>query len=403
MVSDMQRTIPISVTVAALFVCLTVGMAFADGVPAPVPDSKVEALSGLKRHLEQQKSQEKAIKQTLRSAKEEIESTRNRLVSISTEIRRSEEEMASLEKHVESLNRERARLKQSLNEDRVKSSRLALALQRISQVPPEALMARPVSPVQTVHSGILIQSSIPLIQKEAKRLKENLDRLKEVSTQLVADRKSLLKTRQRLNEQKSKLALYLTKRQEFYKKTQSRYDNIHSHIAEISAQAETLEELVKKLEAQKQVAPPRPLRKAAFKADVAPPRILENNLSPRLPASGIIQTAFGDKTGFGATSRGLKIKTRDGGLVVSPMAGVVKFAGEFGKFGRVVIIRHDDGYHSLISGLSRLNTSAGQRVMTGEPVGLMGSSIAGRKPVLYYELRRSGKPVDPSVKFSGLS
>lgn len=399
----MQRTTLISATIAMLFLCLTVSIAFADEVPAPVPDSKIEALSGLKKHLEQQKSEEKEIKQTLRAAREEIKSTRNRLVSISTEIRRSEEEMASLEKHVESLNRERSRLKQSLNKDRVKSSRLALALQRISQVPPEALMARPASPVQTVHSGILIQSSIPLLQKEAKRLKRNLDKLKEVSTQLVADRKSLLQTRQRLNEQKTKLAVYLRKRQDFYKKTQSRYDNIHSHIAEISAQAESLEELVKKMESQKEITPPRPLRKAAFKTNVTPPRPLENNLSPRLPASGIIQTAFGDKTGFGATSRGLKIRTRDGGLVVSPMAGVVKFAGEFGKFGRVVIIRHEDGYHSLISGLYRLSTSAGQRVMTGEPVGLMGSSIAGRKPVLYYELRRSGKPVDPSVKFSGLS
>lgn len=372
--------------------------------PTPMPDSKTEALAGLREHLKLQKEQEKSIQNELESTRAEINSIRNKLVSISSDIQRSEEEMATLEKHVSTLNAEQQRLKETLLADRVKSSRLALALQRISQIPPEALMARPSSPVETVHSGILIQSSIPLIQKEAKRLRKNLDRLQDVSKQLVSDRKELLKTRQNLNDQKIELAVYLEQRQDYYRQTQDQYDNIHAHIVEISAQAQSLEELVRELEKQKQTPlPPRPVRKASFKAKVPAYKPLDEDLAPRLPVSGIIQTAYGDQTSFRASSRGLEIKSRENGLVVAPMAGVVKFAGEFGKFGRVIIIQHKDNYHSLISGLDRVNTVVGQSVATGEPVGLMGSSIAGRKPVLYYELRRSGKPVDPSIKFSGLS
>ena len=59
-----------------------------------------------------------------------------------------------------------------------------------------------------------------------------------------------------------------------------------------------------------------------------------------------------------------------------------------------MIIDHGDGYHTLLAGMARIDMTVGQRVSTGEPVGLMGND-GGNRPILYVELRRKGQPINP--------
>jgi len=73
----------------------------------------------------------------------------------------------------------------------------------------------------------------------------------------------------------------------------------------------------------------------------------------------------------------------------------VVFAGEFRGYGEILIIQHSEGYHTLLSGLSRIDAVTGQLVLAGEPVGAMGQSEGGNGPELYVELRRNGRPIDP--------
>jgi septal ring factor EnvC (AmiA/AmiB activator) len=67
----------------------------------------------------------------------------------------------------------------------------------------------------------------------------------------------------------------------------------------------------------------------------------------------------------------------------------------------MVIIEHGKNYHSLVAGLSKIDTVIGQSVMAGEPIGSLGSARSGR-PALYYELRQNGKPINPSRVFADL-
>jgi septal ring factor EnvC (AmiA/AmiB activator) len=80
--------------------------------------------------------------------------------------------------------------------------------------------------------------------------------------------------------------------------------------------------------------------------------------------------------------------------VVAPYDGRVEFAGAFKGYGQILIIRHSDGYISLISGLSKLAANVGDDVTAGEPVGSLSDNEL--KPKLYYELRYQNRPVDPS-------
>src|SRR5205823_4687596 len=81
-----------------------------------------------------------------------------------------------------------------------------------------------------------------------------------------------------------------------------------------------------------------------------------------------------------------------GAVAVAPFDGRVIYTGPFRNFGRVLIIRHAGLYYSLLAGLERIDMKVDQWVLAGEPVGAMPEASGG---VLYFELRRDDRPVDP--------
>lgn len=118
------------------------------------------------------------------------------------------------------------------------------------------------------------------------------------------------------------------------------------------------------------------------------------------PVVGEKVVDFGDKLEYGDKSRGLVLKTRHNGRVVSPSDGWVVYAGEFRSYGQLLIINAGAGYHILLAGLSRIDVQLGQFVLTGEPVGSMPGTprdgAGNAAPPLYVEFRHKGQPIDPS-------
>ncbi len=130
---------------------------------------------------------------------------------------------------------------------------------------------------------------------------------------------------------------------------------------------------------------------SAFEAPVAAPFPAEE--LPTLPVTGTLVQRFGDLD-RGLRSRGVAFRVQATGPVVAPCSGRVVFAGPFRSFGLLLIIGHDDGYHTLLSGMSRLDVRLGEMVQRGQQVGLMAVDGSGSNR-LYMELRRSGEPIDP--------
>ena len=112
------------------------------------------------------------------------------------------------------------------------------------------------------------------------------------------------------------------------------------------------------------------------------------------PVKGNIIKKYGEMTDSGLSSKGITIKTRPNAQVISPYDGTVLFAGPFRGYGELLIIEHGDGYHTLLAGIGRLDTSVGQSLLAGEPVGIM---VADSNPSLYIEIRKNGQPVNPST------
>lgn len=136
--------------------------------------------------------------------------------------------------------------------------------------------------------------------------------------------------------------------------------------------------------------PPPPRTPTAQPVTLRPLRDMRGAMP--LPARGRVATGFGDELSPGNTSKGVVIDTRAGATVVAPADGIVAFSGPFRGYGHLLILEHADGYHTLLSGMEQIDAQVGQRLLAGEPVGIMDR---GDSPALYVELRRGGQPIDP--------
>ncbi len=90
--------------------------------------------------------------------------------------------------------------------------------------------------------------------------------------------------------------------------------------------------------------------------------------------------------------------------MVSPCAGRAVFGGPFRSYGQVLIVDCGQHTHVVLAGLARLDTRVGDRVVAGEPVGVLGGdggAEGGGGGRLYLEIRRGGRPVDPRPWLAG--
>jgi murein DD-endopeptidase MepM/ murein hydrolase activator NlpD len=134
----------------------------------------------------------------------------------------------------------------------------------------------------------------------------------------------------------------------------------------------------------------------------------------RKPVEGEIETnsPFGmrmDPFGRGAAIHtGVDLHGEMGEPAHATAAGKVTVAGWSGGYGNMVEVDHLNGVSTRYGHLSKILVKVGQRVTTGQVVGLIGSTGRSTGPHLHYETRINDVPVDPQkflhagAKLSGL-
>ena len=110
----------------------------------------------------------------------------------------------------------------------------------------------------------------------------------------------------------------------------------------------------------------------------------------RLPVVGKLVAGMGEISESGVRARGLTLATARHAQVVSPARGRIAYAGPFRGYAGIVIIDHDNGWATLVTGLGALSAKVGQEVIQGSPIG----TADGRDPRITVELRHRGQPMD---------
>jgi murein DD-endopeptidase MepM/ murein hydrolase activator NlpD len=120
------------------------------------------------------------------------------------------------------------------------------------------------------------------------------------------------------------------------------------------------------------------------------------------PAEGTITSPFG-RDGYG-WHPGLDIGILESLDVRAAADGVVTLAGYmpgYDGYGAIVAVQHRRGYSTLYAHLSQPLVRPGQRVHTGQLLGIAGCTGRCTGTHLHFELRYQGLPIDPTLLIVG--
>lgn len=137
-----------------------------------------------------------------------------------------------------------------------------------------------------------------------------------------------------------------------------------------------------------QAAVSRPAQAVSFAAPAAASSFV-------WPVRGAIVSRFGAAQGE-KRNDGINIAVPAGTPVRAAADGEVSYVGnELRSFGKLVIVRHADGYHTVYGHNARALVRVGDAVRAGQAIAESGQTGRVSEPQLHFEIRRDGKPVDP--------
>lgn len=100
--------------------------------------------------------------------------------------------------------------------------------------------------------------------------------------------------------------------------------------------------------------------------------------------------------GFSDSNKGLDIAGKLGQAVIAVADGNVVYSGAgLRGYGKLIIIKHDKTYLTAYAHNSQILVKEGQSVKKGQKIAEMGNTDSERVK-LHFEVRRFGKPVDPT-------
>ncbi len=287
------------------------------------------------------------------------------------------------------------------------TARLAAALQTAARRPLALSALQPGSLQDVVHLRAVLASAVPQIRQRTASLRSELDQgraleakagralseLREGETALRQRRSELaaLEQRQRIASRNAKGAALREAERALALGEEARdLDGLVDKLGEVADIRRELAALPGPVLRPKDLAPalpsePAPAVASAPGASASAPRDFQ------LPVQGRTLVGFGAKRESGLASTGLTLAPVRGAQVVATARGRVAFAGAYRGFGRIVIIEHEGGWTSLVTGLQRVDVAVGDLVIGGSPMGL----ASGGAQALTIELRRDGTPVNP--------
>ena len=127
-----------------------------------------------------------------------------------------------------------------------------------------------------------------------------------------------------------------------------------------------------------------------------PPSAGDDDVAFMWPAAGSVVAGFDD-----AKNKGLDIAGKAGEPVLAAADGKVVYAGAgLRGYGNLIILKHNNTFLTAYAHNQTLLVKEDQSVKKGQKIAEMGNTDADRVK-LHFEIRRSGKPVDPSRYLPG--
>jgi murein hydrolase activator len=161
-------------------------------------------------------------------------------------------------------------------------------------------------------------------------------------------------------------------------------------LQELERSAARIDSMLRELEQRRRAAAARP-------PSASLPKRLKGGLP--WPAEGSILTYFGRQKhptfNTYVQRKGIEIRTLEGSAIHAVMPGTVVYADWLKGYGLVIILDHANGFFSLYAHASKILTSVGAQVTSGQAIGETGDTGITGENTLYFELREGAEAVDP--------
>jgi murein DD-endopeptidase MepM/ murein hydrolase activator NlpD len=224
---------------------------------------------------------------------------------------------------------------------------------------------------------LALQHEVEILSREAKAREEEA---RAASDQMEAERVRLEGARAEAVAARTAAKAEEDREQELLAEVQNRKEDFLRELALLQAESSAIGQMLRELQAGQRLAP---RRKDTFK----------------LPVNAPMSSRFGYRVHpiFGDTRlhTGLDFAAGAGTPIRAAGPGRVVWAGPRGGYGNLVAIDHGNGLATLYAHQSRIDVTVGQKVATGEVVGLVGSTGFSTGQHLHFETRELGTPADP--------
>jgi murein hydrolase activator len=385
---------------------------------------------------ESPKDELKGVKQEIKTKKQLIKKTRKVEVVVSTELREINRSLEQKESDLGKLSRDLRGVESSLD----KTGREITQVTGDATRKKQEIVRRLSSLYKAGEIGTMrmffSSESLPSMAENTRYMKsvvendkkifaeynKKIEKLRSLKCELERDasqkeriKKGIGFKKHEIEQEKSKKAAYLTK----VRNDRASYE---ASLKELNANAARLQTMMARLEALsrrklysrhakttikprgKQVGPQDGKPEHQQLVESLPPVADHGFASQKgrmsLPVRGKIIETFGkhkhpdfDSYTF---SKGLSIAAGAGAEIRSIYDGTVIFADYFKGFGNMVIVDHGAGYFSLYAHASRILKRVGAEVARNDAVATVGDVDSLKGPLLYFEIRHQGRPLDPA-------
>jgi len=199
----------------------------------------------------------------------------------------------------------------------------------------------------------------------------------------------------------------LTKKTEVYsEKLVQQYDFVTEQITEVNnlLKSKGLKEvdINKPLENPKLNLPSEGINESLYSEYFNDIKKTLSNTPLGSPIVGKITSNFGNRSNpFDGINlerhAGLDIQGQHGTPVKSTADGKVIFAGYKGSYGNLVILQHGENFETYYGHLSKILVKVSENVKVNAIIGNVGSTGRSTGPHLHYEIRKSGKTINPQT------
>jgi septal ring factor EnvC (AmiA/AmiB activator) len=370
----------------ALLIVACLGMAYAaPASPVGQNGSRAEQaaakqkLADLRRKMEALAAEQADTAARRDSVNAELAKQANALAAAARAVRETDMALAAAQKQLDELRQQRDELQGELQHQRAAIADLLRATYALGHGSDLRLLLGDEDVARIARALVYSQYFQHDRVQRVEKLMGDLARLQELESSIATQQQALQATRAEREERAKKLARQRAARQRLAAEADAKYKDQAQRLAAMKQNAQSLNQLLDKLQ--------KAIDEAATPRRGQPPPSRAANIRGKLPwpAEGAVNP-FGN---------GVLIKAAAGSEVHAVARGRVIYAGFLRGYGMLIILNHGNGWMSMYGNNESLLHGVGDEVEAGEAIGTA-SAVTGVNTGVYFELRKSGKPVDPA-------